>query len=104
MQMSSMPLEEDSGREAEPVVIESDLRLTAQQAADLYENARHAWPGRKVVVLDKGIRVSRDEQLDRIEAKLDRLLEALAEEEDDSPTHDLEGNLLPRQRDTSETL
>ena len=45
------------------------------------------------------------EQLDRIEAKLDALLEALAEEDDDEPQYDLDGNLIEdRERDQSESL
>lgn len=41
----------------------------------------------------------RDAQLDRIEAKLDALIQALAEDdEDEGPTHDLEGNALPARR------
>ena len=47
----------------------------------------------------------RDAQLDRIEAKLDALILALAEDEaDDRPTHDLEGNAMPALRDDDGTL
>ena len=42
---------------------------------------------------------------ERIEAKLDRLLSALAEDEqDDEQGHDLEGNPLPPPRDPHEPL
>lgn len=45
------------------------------------------------------------EQLDRIEAKLDHLIVALAEDEEaDGPTEDLEGNPLPAARDELEPL
>lgn len=45
------------------------------------------------------------EQLDRIEAKLDALLEALAEEDEDEPQYDLDGNLIESgERDDNESL
>ena len=45
------------------------------------------------------------EQLDRIEAKLDALLEALAEEDDDEPQYDLDGNLIENfEHDDNESL
>lgn len=44
-------------------------------------------------------------QATRIEDKLDRLLGALAEDEqDDEPGHDLDGNPLPADRDPNEPL
>jgi hypothetical protein len=51
-------------------------------------------------------------RLDRIEAKLDTLVESVAvliqalaeEDEDDQPTHDLEGNPIPRTRADDEYL
>lgn len=48
-----------------------------------------------------------DSQLDRIERKLDALLEALAaegEEEQDEPTRSLDGELVPGERDQSQSL
>jgi hypothetical protein len=36
--------------------------------------------------------------IDRVEAKLDKLLEALATEDDDKPTHTLDGDVLPADR------
>jgi hypothetical protein len=43
--------------------------------------------------------------LERIEAKLDTLIQALAEEEEDAaPTHDLDGNALPPKRTGDEFL
>lgn len=46
------------------------------------------------------------EQLDRIEAKLDALLDALADEGDeDEPQYDLDGNLIENvERDENESL
>jgi len=44
-------------------------------------------------------------QLDRIEKKLDALIAALAQDADDSaPIYDLEGGLIPQERDPTETL
>jgi len=43
-------------------------------------------------------------QLDRIEAKLDALLAALADEETEAPEIDLDGSALPGERDQDEEL
>lgn len=42
--------------------------------------------------------------LERIEAKLDRLLAALAGDDQDEPSMDLDGNPLPRERQEGEPL
>ena len=72
------------------IVIETDEVLSSERMARLLDAAEGGFPGRKVVVLTKGVRISRDEQLKRIEAKLDTILDALAEEpeEDQSATLD----------------
>ena len=72
------------------IVIEVDEVLSAKRMSMLREAAESWFPGRKVLVLTKGIRISRDDQLRRIEAKLDAILDALAEEpeEDQSATLD----------------
>lgn len=46
------------------------------------------------------------ERLDRIEQKLDTLIAALAEQHEDQegPTHDLEGNPLPGEREPGQPL
>jgi hypothetical protein len=44
------------------------------------------------------------EQMNRIEGKLDVLISALAQDDDEGPTHDLDGNELPGERDQSQTL
>lgn len=44
------------------------------------------------------------EQLHRIERKLDALLAALADEDEGADALDLEGQLLPRERDQSREL
>jgi hypothetical protein len=47
----------------------------------------------------------REAQLDRIEAKLDALILALAEDDEDKgPTCDLDGNEIPGMRDEHDTL
>jgi len=43
-------------------------------------------------------------QLDRIEAKLDALIQALGEEDQDKPGYDLNGNALGIDRDESQEL
>ena len=65
------------------IVIETDEVLPSERVARLRDAAEVGVPGRKVVVLTKGVRISRDEQLKRIEAKLDAILEALADEPED---------------------
>jgi hypothetical protein len=60
-----------------------------------------------VLVLDGGIRVSRQDQPNwakRIEAKLDALIAVLAGEDADQPGQDLEGNQLPPNRPEAEEL
>ncbi|MDQ3287672.1 MAG: hypothetical protein M3Q42_05305 [Pseudomonadota bacterium] len=44
------------------------------------------------------------EQGHRIEAKLDRLIDALAGDDPEGPVHDLDGNRLPRERAEDELL
>lgn len=43
-------------------------------------------------------------QVDRIEAKLDSLIAALADEQDEKPQVDLDGNPVPGERDQSQAL
>lgn len=46
-----------------------------------------------------------EESQKRIEAKLDALLDALSEEDDDEPQYDLDGNLMEGgERDESQSL
>lgn len=66
-----------------PLVIECDEMLSNSQMAALRTDLVEAFPCHKVVVLTKGMRVSRCEQLRRIEGKLDALLEAMADEAED---------------------
>jgi hypothetical protein len=48
--------------------------------------------------------MSEPSQLDRIEAKLDALIQALSEEDQDQPGYDLNGNPLGIDRDESQEL
>lgn len=70
----------ESGGEAAVVdgviVIEVPGAISPDHREWLQQNAQKAWPGRTIVVLTDGIRISRDEQLARLEEKLDRLFEA----------------------------
>lgn len=99
-----MSFEEDGQRDDEPVVIEVDRTLSHDQRIRIMNQAWEAWPERKVIVLEQGMRINRDERLDRIEAKLDALIQALAEDDEDRPTHDLDGHEIPALRTGEETL
>lgn len=82
-------------------------KLGAAELDDLVAGLKAAYPHRRVVVLPPGVTVRDSEQLDRIESKLDALLEALAaegEEEQDEPTRSLDGELVPGERDQSQSL
>lgn len=60
--------------------------------------AKTQFPNNVCVVLDGGLTigvVGQQEQMDRIEAKLDMLIDALAAEEDTEQQFDLDGNALP---------
>lgn len=59
------------------VVLEVPGAIHSEQRAYLQTYASNAFPGKRVLILSDGIRVSRDEQLDRMEKKIDRLLEAV---------------------------
>ena len=65
------------------IVIETDEHLSSSRMEMLRDALEAGFPGRKVVVLTNGVRISRDEQLKRIEAKLDAILDALADEPED---------------------
>lgn len=68
------------------LVIECERPLSRKQMDQLRAKLDSAFP-EGAVILDAGLRVSRSEQLDRIEAKLDWLIEALSgdEEGDEAP-------------------
>lgn len=89
------------------IVISVPKYLKVDQRHDIQIIAKKAFPGRRVFVADGGVTVSEvghAEQLDRIEAKLDALLDALADEGDE-PQYDLDGNLIEGgERDENESL
>jgi len=68
---------------AHAVILQLTGCLTPQQTANVANQARQAFPDRRVVVLPHGVAVSHSEQLDRIEQKLDTLIAALADEQED---------------------
>lgn len=68
---------------AHDVIVQLTKDLTQQQSTQLAKELRAAFPHKQVVVLPPGVVVSHSEQLDRIEQKLDTLIAALAEEQDD---------------------
>jgi hypothetical protein len=90
------------------VIPDGDLVLTYERAlsADQMEMLREylpkALPGRRVLVLDGGARltaVDQDAALARIEAKLDQLIEALADEDVQAPALTLDGHPAGAERD-----
>lgn len=96
---------DDARLVAGTVVIEAPGYFTPKQRAALHQTLAAAFQGRRFVVLEGGVKVSTAEQLDRIESKLDRLLAALAEDEQGEPQgFDLEGSPLPQDRDPTEPL
>lgn len=91
------------------IVVSVPQHLKGSQRQKLREIAERAFPGRRLMIVDGGIEVSdagRSAQMDRIEAKLDALLDALADEgDDDEPQYDLDGNLIEGgERDENESL
>ncbi|HGM6772885.1 TPA: hypothetical protein ACKQAW_003482 [Stenotrophomonas maltophilia] len=82
---------------------------TPAQLALLRSRLSEAFPGRAVVVLPVGMEVApgSQESLLEINGKLDALLTALAaegEEEQDQPARSLDGELVPGERDQSQSL
>ena len=71
----------EAGTHQGKVVIECERPLSLEQRDQLSAQLDSAFP-EGAVILDAGIRVHRSEQLDRIEAKLDWLLEALSGDEE----------------------
>lgn len=94
------------------LILEFPNVLSEEQRARIINDAERTeqFVGRKILILDGGVKVANNEQLDRIELavaalsdrmqgveeKMDALLQALAELADDEGEHageDLEGNL-----------
>lgn len=79
------------------VFVSYPAALSNDHAVQIKEElvAALAETGIKSVVLDRGAEIVvayPDDALARIEEKLDTLIAALAEDEDEAPTHDLDGN------------
>jgi len=78
--------------------------LSIDQMKNIRDSLSAQFPDRRFLVLDGGATVASisPDQLDRIEAKLDALLEALAQEEDEPlQAFDLDGNPVPSERNMS---
>ncbi|QNH21247.1 hypothetical protein HEP73_02161 [Xanthomonas sp. GW] len=91
----------------EPVVFHLAHHLSEAEMGDLAANFRKAYGDRMVIVLPPGITKSDSEQLDRIERQLGVLINALAaegEEEREAPITTLDGDVLPGDRDQTESL
>ncbi|MBB3806403.1 hypothetical protein FHR51_002555 [Xanthomonas arboricola] len=90
------------------VVFEIDQHLSLQQYEDLRDSLQRGLDSpATAVVLPPGVRmVTNPAQLDRIEQKLDALLNALADdvEEDEEPARTLDGELYGGERDQSMSL
>lgn len=88
------------------IVIECDAALSHETMNRYRDYLRTIWPERKVLILDAGQRLARNHepQLARIERKLDLLIQALAEDEEEEPAIGMDGKPLPRERAGNEEL
>lgn len=89
------------------LVLTVPYALTVAQAEGLRAHLDRELPGRKVLVLGNGMRLGRigdSEQLDRIERKLDTLIKALADDDDDEPQYTLDGDPMPGEREEGAPL
>jgi hypothetical protein len=88
------------------VVFEIDRNLTAEQYERLREFLQRGLEGDALaVVLPPGVRmVTNPAQLDRIEQKLDTLLQALADEGEEEVATTLDGEVAGRDRDQTQGL
>ena len=90
------------------IVLSSEHTLDMDTCARLKQHLEGLLPGHKVLVLDGGLRISaigHDAGLQRIEEKLDRLIEALAEDGIEPPARTLDGDLFPNaERDQTQSL
>lgn len=90
------------------IVLSTDEHLDDETAHRLRIAFESMLPGHKVLVLGGGLRISaigHEAGLQRIEEKLDRLIEALAEDEIEPPARTLDGELFPnRERDQNQPL
>lgn len=91
------------------VVLSYQNILTQDQRVAVAKWAERNLPaGQKVFVIDGGATIGilgNDERMARIEAKLDSLITALAEDDpEQEPGVDLDGNDVGGERDTTQTL
>lgn len=91
------------------VVFSTGQRLSAEQHRLLAQALEARFPDNRVVVLEGGAKLSLlsdHEQLTRIEAKLDTLISALAEdgEDEETPALTLDGQQAGGERDQSRSL
>ena len=93
---------------SDTIVLSSEHTLDTDTCARLKKHLEGLLPGHKVLVLDGGLRISaigHESGLRRIEEKLDRLIEALAEEGIEPPARTLDGELFPNaERDQTKAL
>lgn len=91
------------------VVFSTDQCLSADQHMRLAAHLEMRFPDNRVIVVDGGAKLSLlsdNEQLTRIEAKLDTLISALAEDdgEDEASALTLDGQPAGGERDQSRSL
>lgn len=93
---------------SDTVVLSTEQSLDDDTAAHLRQRLEGLLPGHKVLVLDNGLRISaigHGAGITRIEEKLDRLIEALAEDGVELPARTLDGELFPNgERDQTQSL
>ena len=93
---------------SDTVVLSTEHMLDDDTAMHLRQRLEGLLPGHKVLVLDNGLRISaigHEAGLRRIEEKLDRLIEALAEDGIEPPARTLDGDLFPNaERDQTQSL
>lgn len=84
------------------IVLEATRPLSGAQRDNLRRYLANAWPGKSIIILEDGIRLSHAPELERLEVKLDAAIEilgqlvgALADEQNDGPRETLDGEPLP---------
>lgn len=100
IQLDGVPAEGD-------LVLTVARALTDKQREQLRSSLEDALPGRKVLVLQDGMKLGRlgdQEQLARIESKLDTLIAALASDDEDEPQFTLDGDRMPPDRKDGQPL
>lgn len=95
-------------KDGDTVVLLTDRLLTQEQVQRITNSLLSTFPRNKAVVMQDGMKLGvmgNDDRLDRIEQKLDLLIAALAEDQEDQEQgFDLEGNELGKERDDTQSL